>query len=197
MNKTRLEAFSDGVFAIIITIMVLELKIPEKSGWDELLHLAPQFTGYVFSFIFLGIYWGNHHHLLHTLPRPVSSAIWANFALLFVLSLIPFSTGWMGETHFEKLPVFVYSLNLLLAAVAYFILQQIIIKTWKHESSLMSALKKQEKKGLLSLGLYVAAVIAALFFPLISAICINIVNVIWIIPDKNIEKAINQQNPAG
>lgn len=195
MNKTRLEAFSDGVFAIIITIMVLELKIPIDSNWEALTHLFPKFLGYLLSFIFIAIYWGNHHHLINTLPRITSKVIWANFGLLFVLSIIPFSTGWMGETNFDNIPVFIYSINLLISAITYFYLQQIIIRTWVHESKLMYALKKQEKKGIISLILYITAVLFALYYPIISAILINIVNIIWIIPDKNIENAlINKEN---
>src|SRR5262245_2489785 len=127
MNKTRLEAFSDGVLAIIITIMVLELKVPHDSSFQALLELTNIFLCYLMSYIFIGIYWGNHHHLLHTVHHVNSKIIWANMALLFSLSLIPFCTAWMGENHFDKITVAAYSVNLLLCAVTYTILQKTIM----------------------------------------------------------------------
>ena len=123
MNKSRLEAFSDGVLAIIITIMVLELKVPHEVSWAALQPLLPVFISYLLSFIYIGIYWGNHHHLLHTVHHVNSKIIWSNLGLLFFLSLIPFSTGWMGENHFDKLPVALYAVNLLLSGISYYVLQ--------------------------------------------------------------------------
>jgi uncharacterized membrane protein len=167
MTKTRLEAFSDGVIAIIITIMVLELKVPHEVTLSALFKLLPVFISYLLSFIFVGIYWGNHHHLLHTVHHVNSKIIWANMGLLFFLSLIPFTTGWMGENNFLHLPVALYSFNLLCCAVAFYVLQNVIMAHHTHSTSLILALKKQEKKGMLSLLLYIAAVVAAYFYPLI------------------------------
>ncbi len=192
MTKSRLEAFSDGVIAIIITIMVLELKIPHSAGIDALLELMPAFTSYLFSFVFIGIYWGNHHHLLHTVHHVSSKLIWSNLGLLFFLSLIPFSTGWMGENHFAQLPVAFYSINLLFCAVAYYILQKAIMSDYKHSSKLIEALKKQEKKGIISLFIYLASIPCAFFFPFISALLIVAVSILWVIPDKNIEEALRE-----
>ena len=126
MNKTRLEAFSDGVLAIIITIMVLELKIPHGTEWEALSPVIPNFISYVLSFVYLGIYWNNHHHLLHTVKHVSGGILWANLHLLFWLSLVPFTTGWMGENHFESIPVALYGVMLLMAAIAYYILQMTI-----------------------------------------------------------------------
>jgi uncharacterized membrane protein len=192
MNKNRIDSFSDGVIAIIITIMVLEMKTPHEATWKAIIDLLPVLISYAFSYTFVAIYWGNHHHLLHTLPKATSNAIWANLTFLFFLSLIPFTTAWMGETHFGKIPVFFYALNLIFTAISYFILQQVIIKSWKHETQLMTALKKQEKKGIYSLVIYLIALAFALFIPLISAVCFVVVSILWLIPDKNIEKALNE-----
>jgi uncharacterized membrane protein len=193
MNKTRLEAFSDGVLAIIITIMVLELKIPHEPTLKALFHLWPVFFSYLMSFIFVGIYWGNHHHLMHTVHHVNSKIIWANNGLLFSLSLIPFTTGWMGENHFETIPVSVYSLNLLFCAVSYFILQTVIMKHYTHSTKLIDALKKQERKGMLSLLIYVICIPVAFVLPAISAFLIVSVAIMWIIPDPNIEAAIKNE----
>ena len=130
MTKTRLEAFSDGVLAIIITIMVLELKIPHDASLHALVGLLPVFTSYILSFVFVGIYWGNHHHLLHTVKYVSGGILWANLHLLFWLSLVPFTTGWMGENHFESIPVALYGFMLLMAAISYYILQLQILKTF-------------------------------------------------------------------
>jgi uncharacterized membrane protein len=194
MTKSRLEAFSDGVLAIIITIMVLELKIPHDPSLHALIELAPTFTSYLMSFVFVGIYWGNHHHLLHTVHKVNSKIIWGNMGLLFSLSLIPFSTGWMGENHFAQLPVAVYAINLLLSAITFYILQKAIMSHYTHSSKLIEALKKQEKKGTISLLLYIAAIPCAFFYPAISAILFVITSIMWIIPDKNIEEALNETN---
>jgi uncharacterized membrane protein len=190
MKRSRLEAFSDGLFSIIITIMVLEIKIPKDTSFNALLGLYPVFISYVMSFVFIGIYWGNHHHLLHTAHHINSKIIWANMALLFTLSLIPFSTGWMGENHFDKLPVAVYAINLLLCAINFFILQNVIISLHEHSTPLTEALKKQEKKGMVSLVSYSISVLFAFFFPIVSAILIAFVTIIWLIPNKEIENAL-------
>ena len=192
MTKSRLEAFSDGVIAIIITIMVLELKIPHESDLAALAGLLPVFVSYILSFVFVGIYWGNHHHLLHTLHQVNSKIIWANMSLLFALSLIPFSTGWMGENHFDNLPVAVYAINLLLCAITYFILQTSIMSAHSHSTKLIEALKKQEKKGIFSLVVYTISIPCAFFYPIISALLIVFISVIWIIPDPNIEQALRE-----
>jgi uncharacterized membrane protein len=192
MTKTRIEAFSDGVIAIIITIMVLELKIPHGSELVDLFELWPVFISYVLSFAFVGIYWANHHHLLHTVRQINSRLIWANLTLLFFLSIIPFTTGWMGENHFENIPVAVYALNLLLCAISYFILQQVIMADMGHSNSMIDALNKQKQKGIISLMLYILAIPCALFYPVISAVLFAVVSILWVIPDKNIEKALKE-----
>lgn len=192
MTKTRLEAFSDGVFAIIITIMVLELKIPHEAGLNALLQLYPQFITYLLSFIFVGIYWGNHHHLLHTLRFVNGKILWANMSLLFFLSLIPFSTGWMGEHHLETVPVATYAVNLCLCAIGFYFLQLVIIASLHESSALSEALKKQEKKGIFSLVIYLASIGIAFYKPLISEGLFVVTAIMWIIPDKNIEKALKE-----
>ncbi|HKR06868.1 MAG TPA: TMEM175 family protein [Bacteroidia bacterium] len=192
MTKARLEAFSDGVLAIIITIMVLELKVPHSTDIEDLKLLLPVFLSYVMSFIFIGIYWGNHHHLLHTVHHVTSKIIWANLHLLFWLSLIPFATAWMGENHFANQPVAVYAILMLLCSVAYYILHQTIMAHHVHSTSLIEALKKQKKKGMISSALYTVAVPTALFYPVVSALLIVTVAVLWIIPDQNIEKALKE-----
>jgi uncharacterized membrane protein len=188
MNKSRLEAFSDGVLAIIVTIMVLELKVPHTTDFHALIDLIPVFISYLLSFVFLGIYWGNHHHLMHTVHHVNSKIIWANLHLLFWLSLIPFATAWMGENSFRGLPVACYGLLLLLCAIAYFILQKAIARHYTHSTRMIEALAKQQKKGYISLVLYLVAVPTALYFPRIAALLYLIVAIMWVIPDKNIEK---------
>ncbi len=192
MNKTRLEAFSDGVIAIIITIMVLELKVPHEATWEALYALSPVFLSYVLSFVFVGIYWGNHHHLLHTVHHVNSKIIWANMGQLFCLSLIPFTTAWMGENHFEKIPVAGYAVNLILCAVAYTILQKTIMAHYTHSTKLIEALKKQEKKGVLSLVIYLVSLGSAFVYPSVSALLFVVVAILWIVPDKNIERALKE-----
>lgn len=192
MNKTRLEAFSDGVIAIIITIMVLELKVPHEATLEALFPLAAVFLSYILSFVFVGIYWGNHHHLLHTVHHVNSKIIWANMGLLFALSLIPFSTAWMGENHFDKVPVAGYAVNLLLCALAYSILQKTIMAHYTRSTKLIEALKKQEKKGLVSLAMYLTALSCSFIYPVASAMLFVAVAILWIVPDKNIEKALKE-----
>ena len=190
MNKNRIDALTDGIIAIIITIMVLEMKTPHEASWKALAGMSPVFVSYLLSFISVGIYWGNHHHIMHTLPLVNSKIIWANFTLLFFLSLVPFTTKWMGETHFDKIPVFLYALNFVFTGAAYYILQQTIIASWQHETSLMTALKKQGKRGRITGAIYFIAMLFALFIPLISAVCFLVINIVWLIPDRNIEKAL-------
>jgi uncharacterized membrane protein len=164
MTKTRLEAFSDGVIAIIITIMVLELKVPHGDTIADLKPLALVFLSYILSFVFIGIYWGNHHHLLHTVHHVNSKIIWSNLHLLFWLSIIPFTTAWMGENHFTQLPVAVYAINLLCCAIAYYFLQQTIMLHYTHSTKLIEALKKQSKKGYLSLAMYILSIVLLSYF---------------------------------
>lgn len=192
MTKTRLEAFSDGVLAIVITIMVLELKVPHETSINAIIKLLPVFLAYLLSFVFIAIYWANHHHLLHTVHHVNSGIIWANMGLLFALSTIPFSTGWMGENHFATLPVVLYACNLLLCAVAYSILQKVIMAHHQHSTKLIEALCKQEKKGFISLVFYLASIPCAFFYPLLSALLFVVVAIMWIIPDQNIERALKQ-----
>lgn len=192
MNKTRLEAFSDGVLAIIITIMVLEIKIPHSTDWLELKALVPVFISYLMSFIYIGIYWGNHHHLLHSLKSISPGIIWGNFNLLFWLSLIPFATGWMGENHFETNSVIVYGILLLLCGVSFSILQKTVEKHSHDLVALKKAFVNLNKKGIVSIIVYSTAIIVANISPVISGILYFAVAVMWIVPDKNIEKALLQ-----
>ncbi len=189
MGKSRLEAFSDGVIAIIITIMVLELKVPHGEDWATLSGLWPVFLSYVLSFVYLGIYWNNHHHLLHTVKRVSGSILWANLHLLFWLSLVPFTTGWMGENHFGQPPVFLYVLNLLLAALAYYVLQLRILAVHGTDSALARALGT-DIKGKLSPVAYVAALAVSYVSPLAAVAIAVAVALIWLIPDRRIEKAL-------
>lgn len=191
MNKTRLEAFSDGVIAILITIMVLELKIPHGSDFESLKPLLPVFLSYILSFIYLAIYWNNHHHLLQATKSTNGKILWANLHLLFWLSLIPFTTGWMGENHFASLPTAVYGVNLLLAALAYEILQIYIIKHHGKDHILAEAVGK-DWKGKVSLILYLLAIPLAFANRWISGILYIIVAAIWLIPDRRIESRINE-----
>lgn len=190
MNKARLEAFSDGVLAIVITIMVLEIKVPHGPEYSDLAPLLPVFLSYVLSFIYIGIYWTNHHHLLHTIKRVTGDILWANLFLLFWLSLVPFVTGWMGENHFSPLPVALYGVVLLLAATAYFILQNRILRTHGEDSALAKALGK-DWKGKLSLLLYVIAIVSSFYQHWISGLMYALVAAIWLIPDRRLEQVIN------
>lgn len=191
-DKTRLEAFSDGVRAIIITIKVLELKVPHSAELKDLLPRIPIFFSYILSFVFVGIYWGNHHHLIHTVHHVNSKIIWANMHLLFWLSLIPFTTAYMGENHFDKLPVAFYGVDLLFCAMAYQLLHNTIIAHYKHQTKLSEALQKQGKKGYFSLASYLLAIPLAFYLPIISALLFVLVAVLWVIPDKNIERALKE-----
>jgi uncharacterized membrane protein len=192
MGKSRLEAFSDGVLAIIITIMVLELKVPHGADAEALKPLIPKFLSYVLSFVYVGIYWNNHHHMLHVAKHVSGAVLWANLNLLFWLSLFPFVTGWMGENHFEALPSAVYGFVLLAAAVSYYALQQSIIATDGPSSVLRRAVGK-DWKGKASPLLYVAAMVSAFWSPWLAQAIYVLVALIWLVPDRRIERAINTQ----
>ena len=189
MNKTRLEAFSDAVIAIILTIMVLELKIPHGDDFAAIAPLLPVFLSYVLSFVYLGIYWNNHHHMFQAARKVNGPILWANLTLLFWLSLFPFATGWMGENHFATLPTAVYGGVLLLAAISYIILQAAIIRLHKgHDETLSNAVGK-DLKGKASMVLYVLAILLAFVNRWISQALYVVVAIIWLIPDRRIEKA--------
>lgn len=194
MNKTRLEAFSDGVLAIIITIMVLEIKIPHTADWNSLIELIPVLSSYVLSFLLVGIYWGNHHNLLHGLKHVTSGILLANLHLLFWLSLVPFATGWMGENHFAPNTIIAYAIILSVCGIAYTILQVKIVKTLHEENELSIALKKQSAKAGISLLCCLSAIPFAYVSPVISGILFFIHSAIWLIPDTNIEKAIKNEH---
>ena len=187
MTKTRLEAFSDAVIAIIMTIMVLELTIPEEqAGWDALRPLVPKFLTYALSFVFLGIYWSNHHHLLHTAERVKGKILWANLNLLFWLSLTPFVTGWMGENHFASAPTAAYGIVLLLSAIAYYILQTTILAAHGPDSVLKAALGK-DVKGKISPVCYSVAIPLAFVSRWVALGIYVLVALMWLIPDRRIE----------
>jgi uncharacterized membrane protein len=191
MNKGRLEAFSDGVIAILITIMVLELKIPHGTDWQALRPVVPAFLTYVLSFIYLGIYWNNHHHLLYAAERINGRILWANMHLLFWLSLVPFVTGWMGENHFAPLPTAVYGAVMLAASVAYYLLQRLIVAQQGANSKLDAAIGK-DIKGKLSPLCYLLAIPLAFVHQWISDRLYVIVALIWLIPDRRIESRLNE-----
>jgi uncharacterized membrane protein len=193
MGKSRIEAFSDGVIAIIITIMVLELKVPHGEDLATLFKLTPVFLAYVLSFLYLGIYWNNHHHLFHTVKQVSAGIMWANLHLLFWLSLLPFTTGWMSENHFGARPVFVYALNLLLAAIAYYILQLRIVAHHGKDAELAHALGA-DWKGKLSPVLYVAAMALTFVNVWISVALTVVVALIWLIPDRRIERELRERS---
>jgi uncharacterized membrane protein len=191
MSKGRLEAFSDGVVAILITIMVLELKVPHGADWDALRPLIPVFLAYVLSFVFLGIYWNNHHHMLHTVVRINGTVLWANLHLLFWLSLVPFVTGWMGENHFAPLPTAVYGVVLLLSGVAYTILQTSIVAAQGPGSKLATAVG-HDMKGKLSMGLYALAIPLAFVHQWIADGIYIFVALMWLVPDRRIESLLTE-----
>ena len=190
MGKTRLEAFSDGVIAILITIMVLELKVPHGDTIDTLTPLWGVFLSYVLSFVYLGIYWNNHHHLLHTVKEVSGGIMWANLHLLFWLSLVPFVTGWMGENHFAPTPTAIYGVVLLMAALAYWTLQQVIIRAQGPGSLLRKALGG-DWKGNLSPVIYVIAIAVAMPAPWAAGALYALVAVIWLVPDRRIERVLH------
>jgi uncharacterized membrane protein len=189
MTTRRLEAFSDGVIAIIITIMVLGMTIPHGGGVGDLKPLVPVFLSYVLSFVYVGIYWNNHHHMLHTCSVASGAMLWANLHFLFWLSLFPFATGWMGENHFAAAPTALYGVVLLMAAIAYYLLQQVIIRAQGHDSVLKQAVGR-DWKGKVSPVLYVAAIVVALRSPRIADAFFVAAALIWLIPDRRIEKRL-------
>ena len=191
MGNGRLEAFSDGVFAVIITIMVLELKVPHGSDMEALRPVIPVFLSYVLSFVFVGIYWNNHHHMLHAVHRVNGFVMWANLHLLFWLSLVPFITAWMGENHRLAMPVALYGMVLLMSGMAYYILERALIAIQGEDSALAIAVGK-DFKGILSLVIYTAAVALAFVDPRISIVLYISVAVMWFIPDRRIERAISE-----
>jgi uncharacterized membrane protein len=191
MRTNRLEAFSDGVLAIIITIMVLELKMPQRPDFGALLPMLPVFLSYVLSFVYIGIYWNNHHHLIHTVQRVSGGLLWANLYLLFWLSLFPFATAWMGENHAAPAPTAFYGFVLLMAAMAYVILQRVIVKRQGKDSLLASALGR-DWKGRLSPVLYLTGMLLAFVDPWISNALYALVAFIWLIPDRRIERALEK-----
>ncbi len=187
MGKTRLEAVSDGVIAIIITIMVLELKVPEGADWNALKSESHMLLNYAISFALIGIYWNNHHHLLHTVKHVSSGIMWANLNLLFWLSLIPFDTAWMGENHKQPLPVAFYALLLAVCGLSYTVLQKIIAACHKDQPELKEVMRRQKQKGILSVAFYIAAIPLAYLNTSISILLFVAVAVTWFIPDKKIE----------
>jgi uncharacterized membrane protein len=189
MGRGRLEAFSDGVIAILITILVLELRIPQGSDPAALLPLVPVFLSYVLSFVYLAIYWNNHHHLLHVTERVTGGILWANLYLLFWLSLIPFVTGWMGENHFAATPTALYGFVLLMAAVAYWVLQRAIIAD-QRDGSLLAQAVGRDLKGKLSPLIYAAAIVLAFYHERLSQGLYVLVALIWLIPDRRITRAL-------
>ncbi|MFT3896228.1 MAG: TMEM175 family protein [Thermomonas sp.] len=192
MGKGRLEAFSDGVIAIIITIMVLELKVPHGSDFAALRPLLPVFLSYVLSFIYVGIYWNNHHHMLHATHKVSGSVLWANLHLLFWLSLFPFATAWMGENHFTALPTAMYGIVLLMAAIAYWILQQRIIAV-EGNDSLLARATGADFKGRLSPLFYVAGIALAFVQPWMACALYVLVALAWLVPDRRIESRIERK----
>ncbi|HUI65568.1 MAG TPA: TMEM175 family protein [Bacteroidota bacterium] len=189
MTKGRMEAFSDGVIAIIITIMVLELKIPQRPDVDALLPVLPVLLSYALSFVFLGIYWSNHHHLLQAIQHVDGRVLWANLHLLFWLSLTPFVTGWMGENHFATWPVASYGIVLLMSAIAYTILSRLLISLHGADSVLARAYGK-DLKGNISMTLYAVAIPLAFLNPWLSGVLYVLVAIIWFIPDRRIERSL-------
>ncbi len=191
MQRGRLEAFSDGVIAIIITVMVLELKVPHGEEWSALLPLIPVFVSYVLSFIYLGIYWNNHHHMLHATHHVDGSVLWANLHLLFWLSLVPFVTAWMGENHFATIPVVLYGIDLLAAAIAYYILARRLVAVNGQDSPIALALGS-DFKGRISVVIYVTAIVAAFFYAWAALVLYAAVAVIWLVPDRRIERVVQE-----
>lgn len=191
MTKGRLEAFSDGVLAIIITIMVLELKVPEGSDWASIKPLIPKFLAYIFSFIYVGIYWNNHHHLFQAIKKVNGSILWANLHLLFWLSLMPVATEWIGATRFANNPVAAYGIALIMCAIAYTILENLIIKNEGEESRIKEAIQTKFKEYA-SIIFYISGIVTSFFYPYIAIGFYYIVALIWLIPDKRIERLLKE-----
>lgn len=196
MNKGRMEAFSDGMFAVIITIMVLEIKVPRGLDLQALRSVTPVFLSYVLSFVYVGIYWNNHHHLLHATERVAGSILWANLHLLFWLSLVPFATEWMGENHFAATPVAVYGVILLMAGIAYYILTRRLIALHGQDSLLATSIGT-DIKGKTSLGLYCVAVLLSFWKPLVACGIYALVAIMWFLPDPRIEKTVHGDQGIG
>ena len=196
MRTSRVEAFSDGVLAIIITIMVLELHVPEGHEWTDLFAIWPKMLSYLISFVYVGIYWNNHHHLFQLAERVNGSVLWANLHLLFWLSLFPFVTAWAGESHFAAIPMTCYGVVSLMCAISYTILQVVIVRA--HESNARAAQASGlDSKGRISIGAYIVAIIAPFFGEagaIVSGICIAGVAVIWFIPDRRVERTLAEPN---
>jgi uncharacterized membrane protein len=192
MNKERIETFSDGVVAIIITIMVLEFKVPHSSEWSYLQVLLPHFLGYIISFLMIGTYWGNHHHLLHTIKSSNNSILLANLNLLFWLSLIPFATSWMGENAFSGNTIILYAIILIMCSISYSILQKTILNVLDKKSEISIAVKSQNKKIIAAILSNIIAISFANYYPIISWLLFLFQSLIWLIPDKNIEKIISK-----
>ena len=193
MGKNRLEAFSDGVIAIIITIMVLELRVPHGASFSDVLPLLPVFLSYVLSFVYVGIYWNNHHHMLQTSGTVTGAVLWANLHLLFWLSLFPFSSAWMGENHFEPAPTAVYGVVLFMAAIAYWILQQLIVRSQGRDSLLKKAIGS-DWKGKLSPIAYLVAIPMAFVAQEVSQFIYVLMALVWLVPDRRIERALAQEH---
>ncbi|MEW5915619.1 MAG: TMEM175 family protein [Gemmatimonadota bacterium] len=193
MSKGRIEAFSDGVLAIIITIMVLEMEAPHSAAWSALQPVLHVFMSYVMSFVYLGIYWNNHHHLLHAVKRVNGGVLWANLHLLFWLSLVPFTTSWMGDTKFAATPVALYGIVLLSAAIAYTVLLRVLLKNPEHKD--LAAAVGSDAKGKISLLCYTAAIVLAFVHPLIACALYVIVAIIWLVPDPRIERQLANLRP--
>jgi uncharacterized membrane protein len=198
MGKSRLEAFSDGVIAIIITIMVLEMKVPhgdaQHAGDDlqALMPVLPVFLSYVLSFVYVGIYWNNHHHMLHTCTKVTGGILWANLHLLFWLSLFPFATGWMGENKFSAIPTALYGFVLLMAGIAYYILQLTIIHA-QGENSILAKAVGDDWKGKMSPVLYILAIVMTIWSPMVAELFLVAVALLWFIPDRRIESALSPE----
>ncbi|CAM4208861.1 DUF1211 domain-containing protein [Cytophagaceae bacterium 50C-KIRBA] len=192
MTTNRLEAFSDGVLAIIITIMVLELKVPHGSDFETLTPLLPKFLSYLFSFIYVGIYWNNHHHLFQAIEKVNGKVLLANLGLLFWLSLLPFVTGWMGENHFAENPVALYGFVLLMCALSFSFLEKSAIKHEGEESTIGQALANRWKERVSTLG-YFSGIILAFFYPIVSLVIFYSIALLWILPDQRIENRLNQK----
>ncbi len=194
MNKGRLEAFTDGVIAIIITIMVLELKVPHGDDWSALAPLWPKFLSYVLSFVYVGIYWNNHHHTMQVVRSVSGSVLWSNLFLLFALSLLPLTTAWMGENHFAARPVLLYGANLFLAACAYWVWAQRLIAHHGRDSALAHAFGA-DRKGRLSIALYVAGIALTFVAPWLGVLLYALVAAMWLVPDRRMERALGRSAP--
>ncbi len=192
MNKNRLEAFTDGVMAIIITIMVLEIKVPHGDGWADIVSLWPKFLSYILSFVYVGIYWNNHHHTMQTVHSINGRTLWTNLILLFFLSLLPFSSGWIGENHFSKIPMLFFGLNLLLCAVSYKLFVGNLLAHHGKDSLIAQALDK-DRKGLVSLVLYCIGIGLTFLYPFAGFAIYTLVALIWIVPDPRMERAVKSQ----